>query len=60
MYTKEVGVPETMIDDSHRCNGSQEVKQFCHNIGKTMKILDCSTQWANRTELYAELFKEDV
>ena len=44
MFAKEVGVPEAVIADSHRCNKSKEVKQFCHKIGTTMGILEGSTQ----------------
>ena len=60
MFAKEVEVPEAVIADSHLCNKSQEVKQCCHNIGTAMRILEGSTRWANRAELYAWLFKETV
>ena len=60
MFAKEVGVPEAIIADSHRSNKSKEVKQFCHKIGTTLRILEGSTQWANRAELYVGLFKEAV
>ena len=49
-----------MIPDSHKCNKSKEVKLFCHKIGTTLRILEGSTQWANRAELYVGLFKEAV
>ena len=60
MVAKEVGVPEAIIDDSHKCHKSKEVRQFCHNIGTTLRVLEGSTQWANRAELYVGLFKEAV
>ena len=60
MFAKEVGVPEAIIVDSHKCNKSKEVKQFCHKIGTTLRILEVSIQWANRAELYVGLFKEAV
>ena len=57
MFAKEVGVPESIIVDSHNCNKSKEVKLFCHNIGTTLKVLEGSTQWANKSELYVGLFR---
>ena len=43
IFAKEVGVPEAVIADSHCCNKSKEVKQFCHKIGTTMGII-CFTK----------------
>ena len=60
MFTKEVGVPEAIIADSHKCHKSKEVRLFCHKIGTTLRVLEGSTQWANRAELYVGLFKEAV
>ena len=31
---------------------------FCNKIGKTLRILEQKTQWANRAELYVGLMKE--
>ena len=60
MFTKEVGVPEAIIVDSHKCHKSKEVRQFYHEIGTTLRVLEGLTQWANRSELYVTLFKESV
>jgi len=60
MFAKELGVPEAIIADLHKCNKSNEVKQFCHKIGMMLRILEGSTQWANRKELYVGLFNEAV
>ena len=60
MFSKEVGVPEAIISDSHKCIKSKEVKLFCHKTGTTLRILEGSTQWANKAELYVGLFKEAV
>ena len=60
MFEKEVGVPEAIIADFHKCNKSKEVKLFCHKVGTTLRILEVSTQWANKSELYVGLFKEAV
>ena len=43
MFTKEVGVPEAIIADSHKCHKSKEVRQFCHKIGTTLHIIEGST-----------------
>ena len=60
MFAKEVGVPEAIISDSHKCHKLKEVQQFCHKIGTTLRMLGVSTRWANRAELYVGLFKEAV
>ena len=48
LFAKDVGVPEAIIADSHKCNTPKEVKLFPHKIGTTLSILEGSTQWANR------------
>ena len=60
LLAKEVGLPEAIIADSHKCNNSKEVEIFYHKIGTTLRILESSTQRPNRTELYVGLFKEAV
>ena len=59
-FAKEVGVPEAIIADSHKFHKSKEVRQFCHKIGTTLRVLKGLTQCANRAELYVGLFKEAV
>ena len=60
MFAKEVGVPSYLIADPHKVHKSNAVKQFCHEIGTTLRLLEESTQWANRAELYIGLLKESV
>ena len=60
LFAKEVGVPESIIADSHKCNKSKEVKLFCHKIGTTVRILEVYKQWANRAEIYVRIFKESL
>ena len=60
MFAKEVGVPTALIVDPHRSNKSKEVKAFCHKIGTTLRVLEESTQFANRAELYVGFVKEAV
>ena len=58
LFAKEVGVPEAIISDSHKCNKLKEVELSPHKIGPTIRILEGYTQWANRAELYVGLLKE--
>ena len=60
MFSKEVGVQEAIVANSHKCHKSKEVRQFCDKIGTTICVLEGLTQWANRAELYFGLFKEAV
>ena len=60
LFCKEIGVPETLVLDPSGEARNKDVKLFCHKIGTTLKLLQESTQWANRAELYIGLFKEAV
>jgi len=60
LFCKEVGVPKAVVCDPHRSNISNEVKQFCHHVGTTLRSLEEGTQHANRAELYIGLLKESV
>jgi hypothetical protein len=55
---KEVGAPEVLVCDPHPTQTQQKVKEFCTQIGTTLRILEAQTQWANRAELYFGLIKE--
>jgi alpha/beta superfamily hydrolase len=57
-FAKEVGVPEVLVCHPHPTKMQQKVKEFCTQIGTTLRILEARTQWANRTELYVGLIKE--
>ena len=39
MFAKEVGVPEAIIADAHKCHKSKKVKLFCHKISIILRIL---------------------
>ena len=39
---------------------SNEVKQFCNDIGTSLRALEEGTPWANKAELYIGLIKEAV
>ena len=51
---------EPITAKSDKCNKSKEVKLFCHKIGTTLRILEGSTQWANKAEFCVRLSKEAV
>jgi hypothetical protein len=57
-FAKEVGVPEVLVCDPHPTQTQQKVKEFCTQIGTTLRILEARTQWANRAELYVGLIQE--
>jgi Reverse transcriptase (RNA-dependent DNA polymerase) len=60
MFAKEVGAPDSFICDHSGEQTSKEVKDFCHLIGSSLRILEEGTPWANRSELYIGLLKEAV
>ena len=60
LFCKEVGVPLSLVCDPSGEQTSHDVKQFCHKVGMTLRILEESTQWANRAELYIGMFKEAI
>ena len=60
LFVKEVGVPNAFIVDPHSAQKSHEVRKFCNDIGSTLRVLEESTQHANRAELYIGLLKESV
>ena len=57
-FAKDVGAPEVLIADPHLLHKSKYVKAFCNQIGTTLKILEESTQWESRAELYIGIMKE--
>ena len=59
-FAKDVGAPEILVCDPHPSHKIFEVKDFCNNIGTTLKLLEQGTQWANCAELYVGLVKEAV
>ena len=49
-----------LIAEPHPSQKSKEVRQFSHKIGNTLCLLEESTQWNKRSELYIGLFKESI
>ena len=60
MFCKEVGAPTAVIVDPHRSQKSAEVKQFLASVGTSLRVLEESTQHADRAELYIGLLKNSV
>jgi hypothetical protein len=60
LFAKEVGAPDSIIADAAGEQTSRKVKTFLQQIGTSLRVLEKSTQWANRAELYIGLIKEAV
>ena len=59
-FCKQVGVPIILVVDGHKAQTSNKTKQFCLQVGTTLRVLERGTPWANRAELYIGLLKEAV
>ena len=59
-FAKEIGAPDAIICDAAKEQTSQDVRQFCNDMGTTLRILEEGTPWANKAELYIGLIKEAV
>ena len=57
---KEIGAPSSLVCDPSGGQRSNEVKQFCHKVGTTLRFIEESAQWANRAGLYIGISKESV
>ena len=57
-FAKDIGAPDALVCDSHPTQKKREVRDFCAQIGTTLRVLEANTQWANRAELYVGLIKE--
>ena len=56
----EVGVPDALITDGSGEEKSSNLRQFCNEVGSTLRILERMISWANKAELYIGLIKEVV
>ena len=59
-FCKDVGVPTTLLVDPSGEQTSKKARKFCNQVGTTLKVLEESTQWANRAELYVGLLKSSI
>ena len=59
-FAKEVGAPEAFVCDPSGEQSSKAFKQFCTQMGTTLRYIEEGTPWANKAELYIGLIKEAV
>jgi hypothetical protein len=59
-FAKAIGAPDAIICDASRAQTSAKVRNFCSDIGTTLRILEENTPWANKAELYIGILKEAV
>ena len=59
-FAKEICAPDAIIADAARVQTKLAVRQFCHLIGTTLRILEENNPWANKAELYIGIIKEAV
>ena len=58
-FSKEIGVPDAIICDAAGEHKSNAMRNFCHDIGTTLRLLERGTPWENKAELYIGIIKED-
>ena len=59
-FSKEIGSPDAIISDASKAQTSADMKNFCNDIGTTMRTLEENTPWSNKAELYIGIIKEAV
>lgn len=59
-FVKEVGAPDTLIFDMSGEQTSHELRNFCSDIGTSMRALEDGTPWLNKAEHYIGLIKEST
>lgn len=59
-FTKEIGVPLSLIMDPSGEQTSNEVQRFAQECSLKLKILEENTQWANLVKQYIGILKSAV
>ena len=59
-FCKQIDVSVDLIIDDYKAQKPKAVHQSFDQVGTTLRILEKGTPWANRAELYIDLFKEAV
>jgi hypothetical protein len=59
-FAKEIGAPDALICDAAKAQTSKAMRNFCIDIGTTLRALEEGTPWANKAELYIGLIKEAI
>ena len=44
-FAKEVGAPNVLVCDPYPAQIKREVREFCTQIGTTLKVLEAESQW---------------
>ena len=60
LFCKEIGTPTAIVVDPHALQKSNQVRQFLNKVATTLRVLEKSTQQADRAELYIGLTKKSV
>ena len=50
-FCKEIGIPSAFIGDQSGEQTSFDVQQYIKSVGRTLRLLEEGTPWANRAEL---------
>ena len=59
-FTKAIGAPDALICNAAKAQTSSTVRQFCSEIGTTLRVLEEHTPWSNKAELYIGIIKEAI
>ena len=63
-FFKEVGIPVDLIEDGFSAQRKPSVKRSHHQVGITLKVIECATSWTNWAELCIwslnEAFRKDT
>ena len=59
-FSKDIGVPVSLVMNNHMAQKNNKTKKLCHQVGKTLHILEVGTPWANHAKIYISPFKEPV
>ena len=59
-FVKKIGAPDAIIADPIKEHKNKDLKNFLNEIGTSLRLLEKSTPWANKTELYIGLIKKTV
>ena len=59
-FVKEIGAPDAIIFDAAKERTSQNLRQFCHEIGTTLRVLGGGALCANEAELHIGRIKDAV
>ena len=59
-FAKKIDVSDTIIADSIEEHKRKDLKNFLNKIETFLRLLEKSTPWANKAELYIGLIKKTV